>query len=517
MKIGLSVLWISCCTLLTALAERPNVLVVLVDDLGFSDIGCYGSEIDTPNLDTLAGDGVRFSQFYNTAKCHSSRVSLLTGRYCIQAGDTSLKKAVTVAEMLKEAGYFTMMSGKWHLDQQPLAFGFERYFGHLSGSCNYYAGDNTFQLNGAPWKVPEEGFYTTVADVNFALSFLKEARQSKKPWFLYLAFNAPHAPLQPLEADYKKYLGRYDSGWDVMRDARLKKMKSLNLLGKEYEPSPRPEHIPAWQTMSADRQNWESRRMAAYAALIERVDTEMGRLIADLKKSGEFENTFILFVSDNGACPYDRHSIGMEKEPYLKSTSWSDSTGWAWARNAPFRFYKQNQFEGGISTPGIVHWPRGVKIKPGSIVRDPVHLIDILPTVAEITGSVIPAQWPGRKLAPVAGVSFAGLLEGKPLERKDPLHFLFAKDRALRDGDWKLVSFRSQPWELYNMADDRTELNNLAAKYPERVKTLADKWHRMSDEVLHVGAKMNRPVSDGAADKVNREWTDFHGKLKNRP
>ena len=386
---------------------RPNILVIMTDDLGYSDVGCYGSEIETPNLDRLSQNGMRFSQFYNTAKCHSSRISLLTGQYAFQAGNTALSRAVTSAEVLGSAGYSTSMVGKWHLKSEPTDFGFQRYWGHLSGACNFFKGDKTFRLNGQPWKVPDSGFYTTVANVDFALEFLDEARQSEKPWYLYVAFNAPHAPLQPMEQDYKKYIGRYDRGWDAVRRTRIEKQKALGLFEADSQASSRPAHIPAWDSLSDERRSWESRRMTALAGMIDRVDQEIGRLIDDLEDEGELDNTFILFVSDNGACPYDRRHSGMDRQPYEPDTTWSDSTGWAWARNAPFRFYKQNQFEGGISTPGIVHWPDGLHCEPGSINHDPVHLIDVLPTVAEVAGAAIPSQWPGRELHPVSGVSFA--------------------------------------------------------------------------------------------------------------
>ncbi|MEI6536241.1 MAG: sulfatase-like hydrolase/transferase, partial [Verrucomicrobiaceae bacterium] len=377
-------------------AKRPNILVILADDLGFSDIGCYGSEIATPNLDQLASDGLRFTQFYNTAKCHSSRVSLLSGRWCRQAGDESLRRAAIIPEVLGKSGYFTAMAGKWHLEKEPTNFGFDRYFGHLSGATNYYKGDDSFRLNGQTWAVPDKGFYTTVANVDHAIEFLGEAREAKKPWFLYLAFNAPHAPLQPLEADYKRYLGKYDAGWDVMRAARVEKQLQTGLFGKTIEASPRPDHVPSWDSMTLEMRNWEARRMAAYAALIDRVDQEIGRLVADLKSKGEFENTLIMFFSDNGACPYDRHTVGRDSEPYNPSTNWSDSTGWAWARNSPFRYYKQNQFEGGIATPAIMHWPAGLKTRPGSIVHSPAHLVDVLPTVAELGIGFVPFSPLGR-------------------------------------------------------------------------------------------------------------------------
>jgi len=513
---NLQILAISCLMAFattTQAANRPNFLIVMADDLGFSDIGCYGSEIETPNLDALAANGLRFSQFYNTAKCHSSRISLLTGRYAFQAGNTSLSRATTSAEVLGKAGYFTAMSGKWHLDKQPTDFGFQRYFGHLSGACNFYRGDKTFRLNGEPWKVPESGFYTTVAKVDFALQFLKEARTTKKPWYLYLAFNAPHAPLQPLKEDYEKYLGRYDAGWDVVREARVTRQRKLGLFGRDVKPSPRPDHIPAWRDMPKDRQAWEIKRMTALAGMIDRIDQELGRLIADLKRAGEFENTFILFVSDNGACPYDRRSPKLDRMPYEPDVTWSDSTGWAWARNSPFRYYKQNQFEGGVCTPGVVHWPAGLKHKPGSITHEPAHLVDVLPTLAELGKAEIPTTWPGRELEPVSGTSLLPHFQGRKLARKSPIHFLFSDDRALRDGDWKLVSFRRQPWELYNLADDRTELRDVARQHPDRLNRMARRWHDMTENVLKAPAKANTPVEEKAAGHLHPEWTDFKQPL----
>ena len=267
--------------------ERPNILVILTDDLGYSDIGCYGGEIETPNLDRLATNGLRFSQFYNTAKCHSSRVSLLTGRWCIQAGDTSLKNSVTLPEVLAPSGYSTLMTGKWHLDKEPTDFGFQKYFGHLSGATNYFSGDNTFRLNGKAWDVPQKGFYTTTANVDYALEFLGDARKKAQPWFLYIAFNAPHAPLQPLKEDYEKYKERYRSGWDEMNRARFVKQKKVGSLPKDLKPSPRPAHIPAWDRLTPELKDWESRRMAALAGMIDRVDKETGRLIAYLEAAGE--------------------------------------------------------------------------------------------------------------------------------------------------------------------------------------------------------------------------------------
>jgi arylsulfatase A-like enzyme len=492
-------------------AGKPNILVILTDDLGYSDLGCYGSEIDTPNLDRLAANGLRFSQFYNTAKCHSSRVSLLTGRWCIQAGDISMKKAVTIPEVLAPAGYSTAMTGKWHLDKEPTDFGFQRYWGHLSGATNFFTGDNTFRLNGEKWEVPKEGFYTTTANVDFGLRFIAEAREEKKPWFLYIAFNAPHAPLQPLKEDYEKYRHRYDGGWDKMNAARCEKQKEVGLLPSDTKPSPRPDHIHDWDSLTPEIRDWESRRMAAYAALIDRVDRETGRIIADLEKSGELDNTLIVFLSDNGACPYDRNNIGMNKEPYLPGTKWTDSTGWAWARNTPFRFYKQNQFEGGISSPAVFHWPAGIKAPKGSVTEAPAHLVDLLPTLAEIAGAEIPTTFPGREPTPLAGTSLTPILKGGKWEARPPIHLLYESDRGLRDGDWKLVSFKSRPWELYEISKDRTELNNLATQYPERVAAMAMAWHGIAKETM---GRDFKPVASDDKPKAHPEWSDYTGRKK---
>ena len=491
-------------------ARQPNILVILADDLGFSDLGCYGSEIATPHLDRLAAGGLRFTQFYNTAKCHSSRVSLLSGRWCEQADSVRLTRAAIIPEILAPAGYSTLMTGKWHLDKQPTDFGFQRYFGHLSGATNYYRGDGTFRLNGQPWPVPKEGFYTTVANVDYALRFLDEARGTRKPWFLYLAFNAPHAPLQPLEADYKKYLGQYDVGWDAIRAARVAKQQHLGLFGRDVEAGPRPDHVPAWDSLAPEMRRWESRRMAAYAGLIDRVDQELGRLLASLQRAGEMENTMVIFLSDNGACPYDRRTEGRELEPFNPQVTWSDSTGWAWVRNSPFRYYKQNQFEGGIATPAIVHWPAGLKVRPGSFVNFPAHLVDVLPTLAEVAGAALPASWPGRELTPLSGISLAPILAGQVITHRPPIHLLFNRDRGLRDGDWKLVSFQDDPWELYNIAQDRTERHNVAREHPDIVGRMAKQWFETAEKDLRLPSRQRGPVADEAREpRRHGEWTEY--------
>lgn len=253
--------------------------------------------------------------------------------------------------------------------------------------------------------------------------------------------------------------------------------------------------------------------MAAYAALIDRVDKETGRIIADLEEAGELENTLIVFLSDNGACPYDRQNIGKDLEPHDPKSRWTDSTGWAWARNSPFRFYKQNQFEGGASTPAIFHWPAGIKAPKGSVNESPSHIVDLLPTIAAIAGAEIPTAFPGREPTPLAGVSLLPILAGGKLDARPPIHLLYESDRGLRDGDWKLVSFKSQPWELYDISKDRTELNNLAAQYPERVAAMAKAWHDIARETM---GREFKPVAAEDQPKIHREWTDYTVEKKQK-
>ena len=256
--------------------------------------------------------------------------------------------------------------------------------------------------------------------------------------------------------------------------------------------------------------------MAAYAGMIDRVDQEIGRLIGDLRAHDELDNTLILFLSDNGACPYDRRNYRMNAQPYDGETIWTDSTGWAWARNTPFRFYKQNQFEGGITTPAIVHWPQGIKAKAGSITATPSHLIDVLPTLTEVSGASVPSAWPGRELAPLAGVSLGPVFAGGTLPRR-PLYFLFNTDRGLREGDWKLTSFQSNPWELYNLAEDRTEQHDLAAKHPEVRDRLAKQWFQMAKDVDMAPAARRTPVLETAKPVSHPEWTGYDTSQGGKP
>ncbi len=331
---------------MSAAAKPPNIVLIMADDLGYSDLGCYGGEIDTPHLDSLAAEGLRFSQFYNTGKCHSSRVSLLTGLYCNQAGSASLSRGVTLAEVLASAGYATSMVGKWHLDKEPTDFGFERYWGHLSGSTNFFTGNDTFRLNGSPWTVPAQlngrPFYTTHAVADFGEQFRREMAETEKPFFLYAAFNAPHYPLQAPESAVRKYDGRYDAGWDQLRKVRHGRQIASGLVPDKWALSPRPDHIPAWDSLPAEEQQWEADRMEVFAAMVDELDQAVGRLLKRVEQMGELENTLVLFVSDNGACPFER-TRGRYLKPWDPKSYWTYDASWAHLGNTPFRLYKQNQ------------------------------------------------------------------------------------------------------------------------------------------------------------------------------
>ncbi len=476
-------------------APRPNFVVVMVDDLGFSDLGCYGAEIETPHIDRLARQGLRFTQFYNTAKCEPSRVCLLSGLYARQAGYRALDRAVTFAEVLREAGYFTAMAGKWHLERQPTDRGFQRYFGHLSGATNFFTGDDTFRLDGKPWSDFGDDFYTTDAFTDYAIGCVDEALGRQQPFLVYIAHNAPHYPLQAPEADVMKYRGRYRGGWDTLRQARYQRQVEMGLIDSKWPLSPRPDYLPAWDSLSEQQQDWEDFRMAAYAGMVDRLDQNMGRFVEHLKAKGVLDNTLILFFSDNGACPFER-TRGDEFMPWDPRSYWTYDVGWAHAGNTPFRWYKQNQHEGGIASPLVVHWPQGLETAPGAITHQPAHLIDILPTLAELAGAEYPEQFAGRPVVPVQGRSLVPIFRGQQREGHDWLYFHWGDNRALRYGDWKLVSARGGRWELYDLAADRTELNDLAAEHPEQVETLSRLWHEVAADVDQLAPRLRQPVSD---------------------
>ncbi len=479
---------------LRRIASRPNVLVILADDMGYSDLACFGSEINTPNLDRLAGDGMRFSQMYNTAKCYPTRASLLTGTY-FQQTDREFTSTATAGEVLRPAGYRTLWSGKHHADFNPRTRGFDRFFGMLGGACNFWNPGNAAipgqpepaRKTHNPWAIDDEhfdafvpaspDFYTTDVFTDYAINWLGEYKDEEKPFFLYVAYNAPHYPLHAWPADIAKYSGVYDAGYEAIRQARYDRQVAMGLVETDIAPLTEPEWAgQTWDELSAEDKQKEARRMEIYAAMIERLDSNIGRLVEKLRKLGKLDNTLILFLSDNGASPEKPVAKFGDTSGEMGTVNSYESIGKSWATvaNTPLRKWKTWSHEGGTCTSMIAHWP--AEIKPtADFCRQPCHLIDVMPTVAEIAGACYPYKLNGKLVAPIEGVSLTRAFKGQDIGREKPLFWEFKKGSAIRKGDLKLVRNGSQ-WELYDMAVDRTETNDLAAVYPEIVRQMANQW-----------------------------------------
>ena len=541
--------------------QKPNIIVIMSDDMGFSDLCCYGSEIKTPNLDRLAENGIRLTQFYNTARCCPTRASLLTGLYPHQAGmgwmtdlESDIKsyqgdltdECVTLAEVAKSAGYSTFMTGKWHVSRNvrddgpkynwPLQRGFQRYYGTIQGAGSYWdpaslcRGNNLISpFTDSLYKT--EDYYYTDAISDVSIRFIRE-RDKDAPFFMYVAYTAAHWPLHARPEDIEKYKGVYDDGWESVREQRYNRLKKLGLISPGTELSPLDVH--PWE--KEENKEVQSGRMEIYAAMIDELDQGIGRIIETLKEQGIFDNTVIFFLQDNGGCaeeigtmgetspqannpdtekPLNMNEIQYQMFPSMTrsgkyvmkgkgikggpdSTYVSYGKVWANASNTPFREYKHWVHEGGISTPLIIHYPEGIKNR-NSLCYFPGHVIDIMPTIVELTGASYPATYNNHSILPMEGVSLVPLFQGKSVERDGPIFWEHEANRALRSGDWKLVSkgelfrgpygqwenFRFGEWELYNIKNDRSELHNLAAQYPEKVTELSAIWDEYANR-LHV-------------------------------
>jgi arylsulfatase len=498
-------------------AERPNILLILADDLGFSDLGCYGGEIATPHLDRLASGGLRFTQFYNATRCCPTRASLQTGLYPHQAGVGNMTddrgvpgyrgrltdETRTLAEAMRDAGYYTAMSGKWHLSKPgPIERGYEDYYGMLHGFDSFWDESVYTRLPAdRPRRTYEPGrFHATDAITDHALEFIARARSVSKPFFLYLAYNAPHFPLHAPKELIDRYVPVYEQGWDAIRAARHERMKRLGLVQDSWALSPRSDYHgfqargphgtnPPWESLPADRRADLARRMATYAAMVDQMDRNIGRVLDQLAADGRFDNTLILFLSDNGACaewdPFGfdirsgpenvLHTGGQLASMGQPGTYHSYGSGWANACNTPWRLYKHYGHEGGISTPFIAHWP--ARIPRGGQWRSQVaHLIDVMPTCLEVAGGTHPAKVGDRALTALEGVSLIPAFDDRSLPRVQPLFWEHEGNRAARDGKWKLVSIHEGPWELYDIEADRVESRNLASEHPERVAAMARQW-----------------------------------------
>ena len=469
--------------------ERPNIVIIVCDDMGFSDLGCYGGEIDTPNLDRLAANGLRFTDFHNDAKCSQTRAAIMTGLWHHQSQMLRKPGHVTMAEVLRDAGYTTLMAGKWHLDGNPRDHGFDRYFGFLSGCINFFTGvdwqtgKNLMRLDHAEFTAPDD-FYSTDAFTDYAIEFLDESPRNK-PFFLYLAHNAPHFPLHAPPEDIKKYEGRYRVGWDVVRQQRHDRLQELGIIDDTWRLSQRDPKVEPWSEMTSTQMKFLEPMMAVYAAMVDRLDQNVGRLVAYLDSNDLLDNTLILFFSDNGACPYQRMRTEIT-QPGTKESDIAYDARWANMCNAPLRLYKQYAHEGGTSTPLIAHWPRRIRAR-GEISRYTGHLVDLMPTAVELAKAKYPAEGANETIFPMEGVSLVPAFEGKESRDKTrPLFWEYSGNHAVRVEDWKLVAERSKGWELYNLAEDRSETTDLAKEQPARVTEMSatyDEW------ATRVGAK----------------------------
>lgn len=517
-------------------AKRPNIILTMGDDLGFSDIGCYGGEINTPVLDALAAQGLRFRSFYNHARCCPTRASLVTGLYPHQAGVGHMmseyrkdgepipsyrgslnKECVTIAEVLGAAGYTTLMSGKWHVTPSegtgqrversnwPMQRGFDKFFGTIHGAGSFY--DPVSLKRGNEPEDPGPDFYYTTAIGENASQFINEALDENpdQPFFLYMPFTSPHWPLHAPEEAIAKYKGRFDIGWDKLREERLARMREMGVVGENALLSERDASQVPWE--EAPNKEWETRRMEVYAAQVELMDEAIGNVVETLKARGQFENTLILFLADNGGCAerlsgrsrayhipektYAGDPVIVGNDPSImpgaEENYQSYGVPWANVSNTPFRYYKHWVHEGGIASPLVAHWPNGISVK-GTWTDHVGQLIDVMATCSDVGEAPYPETYNGNAITPLEGTSLAPLFTGEDAEgHPEGLFWEHEGNRAVRLGKWKLVSKWSKPedgrWELYDMEADRSELNDLAAEMPERVAELSAMWEAWADKV----------------------------------
>ena len=523
-----------------AVAAPPNIVVIMADDLGYSDLGCYGGEIATPHLDALAQGGLRFTQAYNTARCWPSRAAVMTGYYAQQVrrdivpgiasggGNRGLRPAWAplLTEFLRAAGYRNYHAGKWHIDGRPLGNAFDHSFEIGGGQSNFFkAGGNTD--DGVP-NVQTPDYYVTTATADHSVKYLQEhaAKFGGQPFFHYLCFTAPHFPLHAPEADVAKYRDTYGKGWNVIAEARYARLRRMGIVTHALPPMERdvgppyafPEDLKKlgpdevnrpvpWSELTGSQQMFQAAKMAIHAAMVDRMDQEIGRVIAQLKAMGAYENTLILFASDNGASA-EMMVRGDGHDPAAPMGSAKSflciGPGWSSASNTPFRRHKTWVHEGGIATPLIAHWPAGIAAR-GELRQSPTHLIDVLPTVLELAGAKIPAEIKGFPVPPSPGRSFAAALKKDVTVARDFLWWEHEGNRALRAGDWKIVALAKGDWELYNLAVDRGESANLAAEHPAKVRELEARWTQHLEATVQLALSAPaKELPSPAAQKAKR-------------
>jgi arylsulfatase len=506
-------------TEVTETASRPNIVLVMVDDMGFSDIGAYGSEVQTPNLDRLAAEGMRFNQFRNTSKCFPTRAALMTGQYAQRVGmstspDSRFTNYASLGDVARTAGYRTLMVGKHHALDNPFEMGFDHYWGMRDGAANHFnpgrqregepvpaqkrPNQRTFCFDAEcvkPYTPDSLDYYTTDTWTDWAIELLgrHEADNDEQPFFLYLSYTAPHDPIQAWPKDIAKYEGVYDVGYEAIAKARYERQLELGIIDAKTHPRSEPMHR-SWEDLSDEEKADEARVMAVYSAMVDSIDQNLGRLFAHLEQTGERDNTLIMFLSDNGG---SAEVVEIGDGEIGAIDRWASVGGhWANVSNVPFKAYKNSSFEGGVETPFIVNWP-GV-IPPTSTVNETsAHLVDIMATVVDITGATYPETMRGQSVAPMAGISLLPAFQKGTVERGKPVFLEWRNGRAVVDGDWKLVVHEVRPqdeesglwdfstgkWELYDLSVDRTEINNLVESNPEKFAELRDKYEAWWTEV----------------------------------
>jgi arylsulfatase A-like enzyme len=488
-------------------ADRPNIIVLMVDDMGFSDFGCYGSEIQTPHIDSLASGGLRFTQFYNTGRCCPTRASLMSGLYPHQAGMGWMtqdlghdgyrgelnNRCVTIPEVLKPAGYRTYMAGKWHLVHDrnkpangnktnwPRQRGFDRFFGTIAGAGSFYTPATLTRENTQTKDFPKGFFYTDAINDTTAQYIRQHTKQfPDRPFFCYVAHTAPHWPLHAPADQIAKYRNKYKNGWDKLRQQRHSRMVEMGIIDKSWKMTSRDQNVPPWEKLDAKQADRMDLKMSIYAAQIDIVDQGIGRIVQTLKDTKQYENTLFLILADNGGCAeggnfgFDRTKA---KELGGNASFSSYGRGWANASNTPFREYKHWVHEGGIAAPLIAHWPAGVPAaRHGKLEHQPTHLIDIMATCVDLSGATYPNRFNDNPIKPAEGRSLRPAFGGKAIKR-DAIYWEHEGNRAIRVGQWKLVAKgKTGPWQLYDMATDRTETKNISKKMPGKVKELAATW-----------------------------------------
>ncbi len=506
--------------------ERPNFMIIMVDDMGYSDPGCYGGEIETPNVDKLAENGLRFTQFYNSARCCPSRAAMLTGVYQHQAGlaqngQSLTQNVVTIGEVLQQYGYQTGMTGKWHLSRTeqlpdkeeqllwlshrkdsgrfapletyPSNRGFDEHWGVIWGVVDFFDPFSFVHNEKEIEEVPDD-FYFTDFITDKSVELIDDFSKKDEPFFLYVAHAAPHWPLHALDEDIQKYEGRYDGGWDKLRKERYERQIEMELFDSEITPLAENESGIKWETY--EHKEWEANHMETHAAMVDRVDQGIGKIIQKLKQTGELDNTLILFLSDNGASyergyppGFDRpgHKRNGEEIHYILDPSDTFHPGpqetwaylgraWAGAVNAPFRYWKKESYEGGMCTPFIVHWPSGLKTKQGSFTRQVGHIMDIMPTFLELANAEYPEIYDGNEITPFAGKSLVPVFNNETRPPHEILFWEHAGGKAAREGDWKIAALPRGEWELFDLSKDRTETTDLSEVYPEKQQELIRKW-----------------------------------------